>query len=180
VDHDVSRTEPRRLADLMAATDGRAHNWQPSDLSDMLRHQLGSPLLYDAGRVRPPDGGTDPGAPAGIGVGVGVDNLAQLLSHPRPPIDLLLLAKEFAKSSDGRPSAPLPAEIATVLYYAAIAAALARLGQRITALGDDALRRGLRWAAERPWLVHPLPAVLQDGLAALAVLEHPSPHPTGH
>ena len=46
-------------------------------------------------------------------------------------------------------SSPLPGEVASVLYYASIASALARLGRRITRLPDADLRRGLLWAREQ-------------------------------
>jgi hypothetical protein len=41
--------------------------------------------------------------------------------------------------------------VAAALYYASIAAALARLDRRISRLSDTELRRGFQWAKDRPW-----------------------------
>src|SRR5205823_4989142 len=81
-----------------------------------------------------------------------LNSFGDLLSHPRPPLELLELTKEFAKTSDTRASSPLPPEVATVLYYAAIVAARLRHGAGITGLGARDLRDGIAWALRQPWL----------------------------
>jgi RNA polymerase sigma factor (sigma-70 family) len=70
--------------------------------------------------------------------------LGDLLAHPCPPLALLdefrMVAKRFREEGG-----LVPAEVATVFYYVAIAAALARHGARISKLDDDDLRKGFAW-----------------------------------
>ena len=75
-----------------------------------------------------------------------------MLEHPRPPLELLELTKQFAKKCRSNPDGPLPDDIASVLYLAAIAAAMTRCGARITKLGDVGMHHGLRWALRQSWL----------------------------
>jgi hypothetical protein len=46
----------------------------------------------------------------------------------------------------------LPHEIATALYFAAIAKALASHQTRITNMSDQTLQDGLNWAVKQPWI----------------------------
>ena len=72
--------------------------------------------------------------------------------HPSPPLELLQLAKEFAKSQRYAEEAVFPVEIASVLYYTAIVLARLRLGQRITEMDDARLRQGVQWCLQQPWI----------------------------
>ena len=74
------------------------------------------------------------------------------IAAPQPPLELLELVKDFAKANADHPENGLPKEIAAVLYYGCIAAALVRLKARISKLSDAELRRGLGWAVEQPWV----------------------------
>jgi hypothetical protein len=65
---------------------------------------------------------------------------------------LLELTRRFAKACRSRTGAPLPDEIATVLYFASIVAAMLRCGRRISKLDDEALVHALDWALDQPWL----------------------------
>ena len=94
-------------------------------------------------------------------------SFADLLRHQSPHLELLELVKDFAKANADHPENGLPKEIAAVLYYACIAAALLRLKARISKLSDADLRRGLRWAAEQPWLDEETKQLLARALAAM-------------
>jgi hypothetical protein len=137
--------------------------WYAVDLGAVLRHQLDAPLAaIGQGAVA-----AAPGGPATFG---------SVLTHPSPPVDLLRRVKEWAKV--GMPwkgeDAEVPREVCGVLYFAANAAAVARLGERIGALGDGTLANGARWALTRPWLDQRLTSVFREALAALGTGEVPS------
>jgi len=61
----------------------------------------------------------------------------------------------------------LPDEVATALYYAAIAAALIRCEERITDLDDASLRHGFQWGVEQPWGDEAVKSVLREALASI-------------
>ena len=82
----------------------------------------------------------------------GIATFADLLHHPAPPLELLIAAKDYAKLSFGQPTTPLLPEVAVLIYYGAIAAALVKRRTRITTLTDDELRTGLNDAIRQPWL----------------------------
>jgi hypothetical protein len=146
----LSRSAPKSLAAFMAQGGERARLWRPDELGAIFRHQLSAPILVDLG-------GLDSGAAARLKVLSEAQNLllksfSDLLLHPTPPIELLRLAKDFAKANMDHPDGSLPNEVSAVLYYACIAAALTRLGERISQLKDAELELGLRWAREQPWV----------------------------
>ena len=165
---DPFRSQPDALAQLLAIDGDRPPAWRHDELSDILQHQLRAPLMFDLGRLggagTPHDaGGQHP--PAGAGPGVGLHCFGDLLYHPSPPVELLVLAKQFAKTADQ--GGPLPPQIATFLYYAVIVVALLRHGARISRLSDQTLRDGLRWLSPQPWLDARARGLVAEGLAAL-------------
>src|SRR6185437_13333535 len=93
--------------------------------------------------------------------------LAALLSDPAPPVEALRRVKEWAKPAMQGYADDLPREVAGVIYFAAIHAALARAGERITHLTDASLRKGARWALRRPWLDPECAGVFREALAHL-------------
>ena len=133
---------PHTLARLLNL-DAPAH-WSDHDAAAALRHQLAAPLLPDLARVP----------------GIEIERLRPLIephttflaavSAPSPALELLDAIKQWARHVRDDPASPLAGGPATVLYYAAIAAAQARLHQRITALTDDQLRAGQAWARAFP------------------------------
>src|SRR5262249_34840287 len=105
-------------------------------------------------------------------------NFAGLLSQPAPPVPLLELVKDFAKKSEEKRkgaaaqnpaegAGPLPANVATVLYYASIIAARVKCGVRISKWDDARLRQGAQWALEQPWVDEPLRELFRAGLQTL-------------
>jgi len=75
-----------------------------------------------------------------------------LFQHPRPPLDLLRLVKEFGKAQQAPSEAALPREIALALYYTSILVARVRLGERISSLSDAALRQATDWLLAQDWV----------------------------
>src|SRR5262249_24592385 len=119
----------------------------------ILRHQLTAPVRFDLGRparsVRR------------------FRSFADLLHHPRPPLALLTMTKDFAKASRSHPDRPLPQPGATLLYFASILVARVRPGRRISGVGDAALCRGLRWSVGQPGVDAAVRRLFREGLARL-------------
>ncbi|MGA2747354.1 MAG: hypothetical protein ABSG59_01150 [Verrucomicrobiota bacterium] len=150
----LSKSAPKSLAAFLAAGAERARLWRPDELGAIFRHQMAAPILVDLA-------GFDPATASRLKTLSDAQNLLlksflDLFLHPVPPLELLSLTKDFAKINMDHPDSSLPREIAAVLYYASIAAALARLDTRISQLTDPELARGMRWAGDQPWVSQPI------------------------
>jgi hypothetical protein len=144
---------------LLALTREDQSDWLPGDLGQIWRHQLGAPLEVELAEgfrkwAQSNDQGTAP------------RTFEDLLGHPAPPLELLRLVKNLAKERRAKPT--FPSEIATALYYAAIAIAWARYEQRITELDDAALCRGLEWTIGLSWLDESTRIALKTALSRLS------------
>jgi len=161
----VARSQPKSLAAFLAAGAEPSRLWRPEELAAVFRHQMAAPALVDLG-------GFDPAMATRLqglteAQGLLLKSFGDLLRHPVPPVELLELTKEFAKSNMDHPESTIPSEIAAVLYYASIGAALARLDRRISRLADADLRHGLLWARERAWIDEPTRQLLAEALEKL-------------
>ena len=162
----VFDTDRRQLATLLdMRADGDERLWQDEELGAILRHQLTAPMQVDLINLE-------------RGLAVKVRNLAEslgltlksfgnLLAHPNPPVELLKITKDFAKACRLSPYGPMPREVASVLYFASIAAALVRCRRRITGLTNDALTEGFRWTLAQPWLDVPTRTLIEESLQLL-------------
>ena len=140
--------------------------WSADELQEILQHQMSADLDYDLANFSVAAG---PMLAAARRAAAGVPHsFGDLLRSPSPLPDLLELVKDFAKAERESPDSPLPKEIATVLYYAAIGVALARCGARITALSDGDLRRGMAWCRRRAWIDERTDTLFRDALAYLS------------
>jgi len=146
-------SDDRLLGRLLDAATDAEPLWQPEDLGDIWRHQLAAP----AGVAF--DGGCPPGPPPAT--------FGDLLRDPSPALAALERVKQLAKAYRSDPDPAVPPEVATALYFAAIAAALVRCGRRITSSSDALVREGMRWAAAHPWLDEPTRRLLEAGLQRL-------------
>jgi len=133
--------------------------WEPDELGLILEHQLAAPLEFDIVGVEP----DQLEELRSVETGPAIETFGDLVFHPRPPVRLLELTKEFARASRGHPDRPLPDEVASALYLASIVVALARCGKRITGLSDDGLRYGLTWALKQAWLEGAIRELLDEG-----------------
>jgi len=147
---DLSKSNPASLARMMDLDTDTKHDWHPEELGSILRHQLESPLGFDLGNFAPES--KEALKAIGPSATIPLNTFGDLLRHPHPPPAVLKLVKEFAKANRNNPQSTLPPEVATVVYFAAIVAALMRCGQRITALDDQGLREGLEWVLAQPWI----------------------------
>jgi hypothetical protein len=160
------KSAPKSLAAFLAAGAERARLWQPEELGAIFRHQMSAPILVDLG-------GFDPATAGRLRTLSDAQNLLlksflDLFLHPVPPVELLTLTKDFAKGNMDHPESSLPNEVAAVLYYASIAAALVRLDRRISQLSDAELKRGLSWAKGQPWVEQQIQQLLGAALQKLA------------
>jgi hypothetical protein len=162
----LSKSAPKSLAALMAEGAEHAGLWRPDELGAIFRHQLSAPILVDLG-------GMDSAAAGRLKLLADAQTLvlksfSDLLLHPAPPLELLSLAKDFAKANMEHPGSSLPKEVAALLYYASIAAALVRRDERISRLNDAELARGLGWAKDQPWVDKQIQQLLVQALNKLS------------
>ena len=148
------------LRDLLAPDELGKRIWRASELGAVLHHQLAAPIEFDFSL-----GGIE--AEVDAAQAQEIRSFGDLLHHDSPPLSLLTLAKDFAKRRLANPESPMPREIAGVLYFACIAAALVRHRRRITSLGDARLRKGLGWTADQPWVDADTRSMVLEGIKAL-------------
>ncbi|MGO8764613.1 MAG: hypothetical protein ACLQSR_05685 [Limisphaerales bacterium] len=159
------KSRAKELAALMATGEEGARLWRPDELAALFRHQMSTPMLIDLGSL-------DARAATRLRTlseaqGLLLKSFSDLFHHPAPPLELLELVKNFAKSNVDHPASGLPDEIASALYYASIATALVRLDARISQLSDSDLRQGLLWAKTQAWLDNKTKELLAQALAKL-------------
>lgn len=132
-----------RLARLL--DDGLGWPWSPEDYEPLLEHELKTSLRDELDRLA-----CDPALPTAEKAWLG-KSFAELFMHPEPPLSLLREVKDFAKKQRVL-HGHLPEEVATVLYYAAVAVALGRCDKRISSLTDSELAQGIEWVLARVWV----------------------------
>src|SRR5580658_3492598 len=115
----VFKSRANKLASLLAAGEEGSRLWQTEELAAMFRHQMASPIMVDLGAFDPPTAARS--KILSEAQGLLLRSFADLFHHPSPPIELLNMIKDFAKSNRDHPASGLPQEIASTLYYASIA-----------------------------------------------------------
>jgi hypothetical protein len=181
-------SKPTRLARLFELDTGNAERvWRPDELGAILRHQLAAPVQYDLRNLDRGEAGKL--KRLAEAEGLILRSFGDLLHHPHPPIELLRMTKDFAKACRISPTGPLPPEIATVIYYAAIVVARQRCGLRISKLNDADLRHGLEHVLAQAWLDSDTRALFAEALKRLPAndakeegsgREKPANHANGH
>lgn len=168
----LERSHPTVLGQLFELGRGDAFDWTSAERGGLLRHQLDLPL----GPAPGPAPGADVGDQAADEPATGPDGWEarthrELFAAEDPPLDRLRVIKSRAKhginaaaldDADGQ----LPREVATVVYYAALAAARVNAETSITQLDDAAFRTGLHWALDLAWVDEPVRGLLTAALKA--------------
>jgi hypothetical protein len=90
--------------------------------------------------------------------------LSEWFALEQPPLEGLVQLKELGRSAREQGHS-MPKEVATVLYFSAIAMAHVRCGRRITSLEDAKILAGARWALDQPWVDGPVRELMQETLA---------------
>lgn len=138
-----------RLSLLVDNTADDQELWLPEEFGAIFRHQLTAPLQTELAGLAPQLGEKLAGLHTPDGRAVAT--FGDLLRHPTPPLGLLELVKEFAKTSRQAGRRQLPPEVASMLYYLSIGIALLRCDHRLSSLSDADLQEGFRWASAQPW-----------------------------
>jgi hypothetical protein len=157
-----------RLADAFGWGSARDRTWEPEECGAIAEHLFRSPMQFDLA-------GLDPGVSTQLqrlseAEGLLLKSFGDLLRHPHPPVDLLMLTKEWAKANRESSESALPPEVAGVLYFACIAAASVRLGRRITSLNDAQLQAGFGWARAQSWVSSETAELFSQAATRLAPL----------
>jgi len=166
-DREVKRHGTVRMAPKngMGCGGTRGRAWKPEELKAILRHEMTAPIEMDLG-------GMPKGLAKGLrqlagGEGLLLKSYHDLLHHPSPPVELLEIAKDFAKVSKDSEESPLPRQVAAVIYYACIVTAWMRCGRKITTLNLTALLSGLKWALAQAWVDKETRQLLKEGRACI-------------
>jgi hypothetical protein len=155
-------TEADSVALLLSAGEATDEPWwQPEELADIFQHQMDAPLIFDLGKY----GNLDQAACSEL-TGGSPKTSRELLFGGQPPLQLLWLMKDFAKSCDADSGRSLPASIAMVLYYGAIISARAWYSQNISTLTDADLATGISWVVRQPWVDQSTKQFFVKGLRA--------------
>jgi hypothetical protein len=141
--------------------------WKPEELGAILEHQLAAPVAFDLGAL---DSGLNLRLQSLTPAGPPLNSFRDLFHHPQPPLELLLLTKDFAKRCHYWPDSPIPDEIASVLYLLAIVVAMTRCHRAISRLDNKALRYSLDWALSQSWLDDSTRTLLRDSGKTLGVM----------
>jgi len=155
----------RLLAELLGLDGSQGKPWQGFELGAMLRHQLTAPIEIDLGSLD--ETITNKLRALAAAEGLLIRSFGDLLRHPNPPRELLVIIKHYAKAHLASPESSMPPQIMEVLYLASIAAGLVRLGERITSLTDTEIHQGCRWALKQPWMEEGTKELLKECDASL-------------
>jgi len=155
---DLQDAEARQLAQFMDLGSDSDGLWSPGELAAVFRHQLESPVQFPFVDI----GGQSAESVRAIcsEAAPKIETFRDLFVHPKPPLELLRMTKDYAKACRAQGESPIPAEVATMLYVLSILVARTSRGQRITELNDQSLRQIAGWAAERPWIDEPIRQLL--------------------
>ena len=162
---DLQRAKPAGLSTLFDAASTMAQPLSEGELGAVLKHQLSTAVQFDLrslGRARAARLNALASAQ-----GLVLTSFDDLFRHPNPPIDLLVMTKDFAKRLTKHPASALPKDVALVVYYCAIAAGLVRLNKRITELSDSVLKEGFVWARNRSWITDDVRTLLTQALETM-------------
>jgi len=162
----IMRSDPARVAKFLALGAGSAEPWWPQELRASLAYELNKPVFSDLARadIHSPDCVT----PLAVAQSFTVNSIADLFVHACPSLALLKGVKEFAKANHEHPESTIPPAVARTLYYASIAAALARHQTRISGLSDQQLREGLDWTRRQEWFDQRLSLLFEEALRCLS------------
>ena len=171
---ELERSHPTVLGQLFELGRGDGFDWTSAERGGLLRHQLDLPL-----GPPPAPGGDAAGKEVAAPDGWESRTHGDLFASADPPLERLRFVKNRAKRGINAAGADdadglLPREVATVVYYAALAAARVNggaAGHSITRLDAAAFRTGLHWALNLTWVDEPVRGLLAAALQAAAAAD---------
>lgn len=153
------------LAGLLALGLNAPEQWTSDELEAALDDEISSPMEFNLVSFKPAEAGA---LRARVQArGLLLKSLRELLLHAKPPLELLVMAKDYFKANVAKPQPGLPEEVARALYYLTIAAAWSRYHQRITSLADSNILTALGWVARQVWVDKELRALATSAAAQL-------------
>ncbi|MCY2952415.1 MAG: hypothetical protein NTU53_10605 [Planctomycetota bacterium] len=162
---DLDKQDIKGLAEMLRVGTEESHFWTADELAVLLRHRLEMPADFDLEQL-------GPALAAQIRRGCAsksrpIGSFGDLLFHPRPPVELLIMLRDYAAACYVHPDSPIPHAVAAVLYFASIAAALVRCEQRIAQVSKKVLRCNLSLLKKQPWVDTRIKSLLQQGMGQL-------------
>jgi hypothetical protein len=160
----VEESRPSDMACMLSVRGTSKGNWQPAELRDLLRHCLEMPVSeYLAAPAEMPGSLPEFSADSPSERAVVSITLGELLQLAEP-LGLLIAvkrhARELARARDGGTLT----ELHTLVYFASIAAAMVRHGERITKSSPEVLRVAFARHAAAEWVDDRLRAIFLGGL----------------
>ena len=156
----LDESNPSLLARLFGVDDDRDAVWESFDLKNLLARLLTTPLAEALPGI---DHRAITAAARSVrGATPGSLTLSEVFAHSRPSVELLREIKDWARRTTGAKDPPLPLELASLLYFASIASARLRRGQRISSLDPSLIRQGLEMLLARPWLGEPFQTLFRQ------------------
>jgi len=142
--------KPEGLTRILSIDEDVKELWQAREIEAMWRHQLAAPLGIDLEAVISVSGTELRKSPHFETFRQ--KTFAELFHHPQPPLEVLKLAKEFAKQTLRDCEEGQLRELASAVYYASYAGALIHHGQCIGSMSENELRPGFNWALRQDWI----------------------------
>jgi hypothetical protein len=164
----VDKSNPSELACLLSVRGTPEGNWQPAELADLLRHCLETPVGEYLGIDTSPGPKKEFCADTPSEQDAVSMTLGELFRAACPPLGLLIALKRHARRLTGPGASDVPAEVHRAVYFASIAAAMARHGERISKSDPEVLRAAFEQLATEAWIEDRLRGLLGDALRRLS------------
>jgi len=162
---DTSGKQASGLGELLTLGLKATDPWTPAELEAALADQISMPMEFELSRLDPEQEQYLRRKAAAHGLLL--KSLLDLFMHPHPPLELLIMVKDFFKANATSPKAGSPPEVHQVLYYESIAVAWLRHQHRISSLSDAELREGFSWLQQQDWVPEDLKELVKQASRGL-------------
>jgi len=164
----VDESNPGEMACLMSVRGTPEGNWQPAELTDLLRHCLEMPVRKYLGIDTAPAPRSHSGAYMLLEEDAASMPLGELFRMAAPPLRFLVAVKRHARRLTRPLASDMPAAVHRTLYFGCIAAAMVRHSERISTSKSDVLRAAFEQLQSETWIHDWLRGLLCDALPCLS------------